>query len=146
MKEGTKTTLIIIGALGVVGTAVYITIQAPKKAAMIKTINDILDAKIKDPNASNSGQNVITADALSKLPTGNFPLKVGDSNQKVYALQQALNKNYGSTLDLDGKFGQGLYKELCSKYFNYGCTLLGISVYDRTIEQTDFDAINTHKN
>ena len=146
MKEGTKTTLIIIGALGVVGTAIYITVQAPKKAAMIKSINDILDGKVKDPNAISSGQNIISADALSKLPVGNFPLAVGDSNQKVYALQQALNKNYGSTLDLDGKFGQGLYKELCSKYFNYGCSVLGISTYDRKIEQTDFDAINTHKN
>lgn len=145
MNQSTKNGFLITGSLAIMGTAIYIIIQAPKKKAMIQKINDILDAKIKDPNSSMA-QNIISSDALSKLPAGNFPLKVGDANQKVYALQQALNKNYGTSLDLDGKFGQGLYKVLCDKYFDYGCSVLGKSVYDRKIESTDFESINNHKN
>ena len=145
MKDGAKETLIVAGTLAIVGVGIYIVLQAPKKTAMIQKINDILDAKIKDPNAG-VGQTIISATSLAALPAGNFPLKVGDANQKVYALQQALNKNYGTNLDLDGKFGQGLYKVLCDKYFDYGCSVLGLPVYTRKIESTDFDAINNHKN
>lgn len=149
MEQKTKNIILITGALAVVGTGIYIAVRAPIKKAMAQKINDILDAKIKDPNQS-VGQTIISATDLAKLPVGNFPLKVGDANQKVYALQQALNRNYGTSIDLDGKFGQGLYKVLCDKYFNYGCSLIGLGIpintYTRKIESTDMDAINNHKN
>lgn len=145
MEQKTKNIIMITGAVAIMGTAIFIVINGPKKKKLAQKINDILDAKIVDPNKP-AGQAIISSADMAKLPVGNFPLKVGDANQKVYALQQALNRNYGTSLDLDGKFGQGLYKVLCDKYFNYGCTVLGKAIYDRKIESSDMDAINNHKN
>ncbi len=138
-----KEQYIALGVVLILGATAVIVVNRDKKKKQIKIINDILDAKSA---SSNSGQKVISKTDYDKLPAGNFPLKIKDKNKKVYDLQQALNRNYGTNLDLDGSFGQGLYKTLCDKYFNYGCTVLGVPVYTRTIEQTDFDTIKSHKN
>ncbi len=124
-----------------VGTGIFIAVNRKKKTAQIKVINDILDQKV-----ATAGQKQIPAEQIAALPDGKWPVKIGDKSKKVLALQQALNRNYGTTVDVDGSFGQGLYKALCDKYFNYGCTVLGAPVYVRQIEQSDFDQINTHKN
>lgn len=135
----------IIGTVAVLSVITYVVLRRNKNKILIKEINDILDSKVKDPNAP-TGQVIISQVELKKLPVGNFPLKVGDKNQKVYALQQALNKNYGTNISLDGKFGVELYKILCDKYFNYGCTVVGIAnTYYRTISSVDFDEISKHK-
>jgi hypothetical protein len=135
----------IIGTVAVLSVITFVVLRRNKNKILIKEINDILDSKVKDPNAP-TGQVIISQVELKKLPVGNFPLKVGDKNQKVYALQQALNKNYGTNISLDGKFGVELYKILCDKYFNYGCTVVGaVNLYYRTISSVDFDEISKHK-
>jgi hypothetical protein len=136
----------IVGTVAVLSVITFIVLRRNKNKIIIKEINDILDSKVKDPNAP-TGQVIISQADLKKLPVGTFPLKVGDKNQKVYALQQALNKNYGTNISLDGKFGVELYKILCDKYFNYGCSIVGIAnTYTRTISSANFDEISKHKN
>ena len=50
-------------------------------------------------------------------------------------------------ISLDGKFGVELYKILCDKYFNYGCSVVGVvNMYKRTISSANFDEISKHKN
>ena len=124
----------------------FVIIRRRKNKKLIKDINDILDAKVKDPNAPQ-GQIILSNEELKKLPVGNFPLKVGDKNQKVGALQTILNKNYGTKISVDGKFGVELYKILCDKYFIYGCSVLGVAnMYKRTITSSDFDEMSKHTN
>lgn len=138
----------IVGTIAVLSVITFIVVRRNKNKILIGQINDILESKVKDPNAP-TGQVIISQTDLKKLPIGNFPLKVGDKNQKVYALQQALNKNYGTSISLDGKFGVELYKILCDKYFNIGCSIFGIggtNMYKRTISSADFDAILKYKN
>lgn len=138
----------IIGTVAVLSVITFIVIRRNKNKILMNQINDILDSKIKDPNAP-LGQVIISQVEFKKLPIGTFPLKVGDKNQKVYALQVALNKNYGTNISLDGKFGVELYKILCDKFFNYGCTIIpfgGVNIYKRKIDSTDFDEILKHKN
>jgi len=123
-----------------IGAIIYIINKRKKNEVVIKQIIAILDGKAEDPsNPKMGGQVVINPTELSKLPNGNYPLKIGDKNKKVYALQQLLNTNFGSNLDLDGKFGQGMYSVLCDKYW----TFCGISIgsYKRTISQSDVDEI-----
>jgi len=138
----------IVGTIAVLSVITFIVVRRNKNKILINQINDILDSKVKDPNAP-TGQVIISQADLKKLPIGNFPLKIGDKNQKVYALQQALNKNYGTNISLDGKFGVELYKILCDNYFNWGCTVIpfgAVNIYKRTISSADFDAISKHKN
>ena len=136
----------IVGTVAVLSVITFILIRRNKNKILIKQITDILDSKIKDPNAPQ-GQVILSKEELNKLPVGNFPLKVGDKNQKVGALQTMLNKNYGTKISVDGKFGVELYKILCDKYFNYGCSIVGIAnTYTRTISSADFDEISKHKN
>jgi hypothetical protein len=136
----------IIGTLAVLSVITFVVLRRNKNKILIKEINDILDSKIKDPNAP-LGQVVLSPIEISKLPVGTYPLKVGDKNQKVAGLQKMLNQNYGTRISVDGKFGVELYKLLCDKYFNYGCTVVGLgNIYKRTISATDFDEISKHKN
>lgn len=136
----------IVGTVAVLSVITFIVIRRNKNKILIKQITDILDSKIKDPSAPQ-GQVILSKEELNKLPVGNFPLKVGNQNQKVGALQTMLNKNYGTKISVDGKFGVELYKILCDKYFNYGCSIVGIAnTYTRTISSADFDEISKHKN
>lgn len=123
-----------------IGAIIYVINNKKKNEVIIKQIISILDGKAEDPsNPKMGGQVVISPNDVSKLPNGNYPLKIKDKNKKVLALQQLLNTNFGSNLDLDGKFGQGMYSVLCDKYW----TVCGasIGVYGRTISQSDVDEI-----
>ena len=42
---------------------------------------------------------------------------VHSRSQKVFELQRALNQKYGTSIDLDGKFGQSTASALCKHYF-----------------------------
>lgn len=152
----TKQKIIIgVSSAVVLGTVIFILINRSNKEKAAKLINDILDAKVTDPNASNSGQVVINKTAYDALPAGNFPLKVGDKNKKVYAVQMALNKTFGSSIDLDGKYGESTFVTMCSKIWNTGvftskytdCYDTGLSgVTRKSITQADYDKIILHKN
>ena len=136
----------ILGTVAILSVVAFVVIRRNRNKVLIMEINDILDSKVKDPN-SPSGQVIISQTDMNKLPVGNFPLKIGDKNQKVGALQKMLNLNYGTKISVDGKFGVELYKILCGKYFNYGCSVLGVAnTYTRTISSADFDEISKHKN
>ena len=136
----------MVGGAVVLSTIVFVLIRRNKNAIMIKQINAILDGKKREEGAP-SGQIILTNQQASQLPIGSFPLKVGDKNRKVYDLQMNLNRNYGTQISADGKFGTELYKILCDKFWNYGCTVLGIAnMYYRTISSADFDEIAKHKN
>jgi len=136
----------IIGTVAVLSVITFVVLRRNKNKILIKEINDILDSKVKDPNAP-TGQVILSQADINKLPVGTFPLKVKDKNQKVAGLQKMLNLNYGTQISVDGKFGVELYKILCDKYFNYGCTVVGLAnLYNRTITSSDFDEISKHKN
>lgn len=135
---------IIAGSVAVVGTTTWILINRHNKQKKEKQIMDILNGKIADPNSGGS-QTVISQADASKLPDGYFPLKRGDKNKKVLALQQALNKAYGTSISLDGQFGKETYDILCSKYFSFCApTSLGLSA-SRTIGASDFESIQNVK-
>lgn len=130
-------------AIGV-GAIVYMFINKRKNTKLVEEINEILDGQKEDPSKKpDGGQVVLGKTDYDKLPVGKFPLKIGDKNKKVYDLQKYLNANYGSNLDLDGKFGQGMYSVLCNNFW----TLCGTSVgyYGRSISQSDFDEIKNYR-
>lgn len=136
----------IIGTVAVLSVITFVVLRRNKNKILIKEINDILDSKVKDPNAP-TGQLIISQAEINKLPVGTFPLKVGSINQKVAGLQKMLNLNYGTQISVDGKFGTELYKILCDKYWYYGCSVVGLAnIYYRTISSADFDEISKHKN
>ena len=135
----------IIGTVAVLSVITFVVLRRNKNKILIKEINDILDSKVKDPNAP-TGQVIISQAEINKLPVGTFPLKVGSINQKVAGLQKMLNLNYGTQISVDGRFGTELYKILCDKYWNYGCSVVGLNIYKRTISSADFDEISKHKN
>jgi hypothetical protein len=143
LKTKNKTyTLAIIGAVMVVGAISYIAYRRNSNKKIIGEINDILDGTATDPNNKPQGGEIILSQTdYNSLPAGSFPLKIGDKNKKVYDMQKNLKANYGSNLDLDGKFGVGTYSVICDKYFTIPC----VKGYYRNISQTNFDEIKNHK-
>ncbi len=129
----TRNKNIIIASSLVGGIILYILVNKHIKNKEIEKILSIVDGTTTAP-----GQNAIPKSEYDLLLEGNFPLKLADKNKKVYVLQQNMNTKYGSNLDLDGKFGQGLYNALCENYWWKPC-LPGVYIYD--IEQSDFDEI-----
>lgn len=137
----TKNEKIIYGVgLGLVALTVYVVINRKRKAKEIKAINDILDAKVPDPN-KEGGQVIIQKSVYDKLPDGQFPLKLGDKSKKVFDLQQALNIKYGTSIDQDGKFGQSTATALCKHYKPYCFT----DIQSRLLEVTNEDLTNIKK-
>lgn len=140
-----KNIYIIIGAALVTGVVVHVIVRRKKNQKMIDQIHNILDGTASDPSKSkSSGQVEVPQSMIEKLPAGNFPLKIGDKNRKVYDLQVTMNRVYGSNLDTDGKFGQGLYSALCDKYWSVCGSSVGY--YGREISQKDYDAIKATTN
>jgi hypothetical protein len=122
------------------GVIIYIANRRKKNQAAIENINKILEGAVPDPSKPKGSGQVIVPDAdINKLPVGRFPLKVGDKNRKVYDLQKIMNQVYNANLDLDGRFGQGMYSVLCSKYWSLCGSSFGY--YGREISQSDFDEI-----
>lgn len=111
--------LAIVGGVLAISVITFVIIRRRKNAKLIKDINDILDAKVKDPNQTGS-QTIITPAQLNALPKGNFPLKIGDKNQKVYDVQMALNRKYGSGINADGVYGESTFQSMCSNVWNKG--------------------------
>ena len=108
---------IALGLTLVVGTAAFIVIKKRSNAKKIKAINDILDG-----NKAEAGQNVITKEALAKLPIGLYPISYGAKNQKVAEIQRLLNKKFQSGIDVDGSYGQTTFDSLCKNVWNTGWT------------------------
>lgn len=136
MKNHAKiNSTVVITSIIVFGVVVYVIVNKIIKNKEMSKIIDIIDG-----NTTEDGEPI--KDIIKTLPIGNFPLKIGDKNQKVYMLQKNLNNAYGTSLDLDGKFGQGLYNALCDKYWTLPCIPF---VYNRDIEQSDFDSIKNYK-
>jgi hypothetical protein len=111
--------LAIVGGVVALSVITFVIIRRRKNAKLIKDINDILDAKIPDPNQTNSGGIIPPAEAKA-LAEGNFPLKIGDKNKKVYDVQMALNKKFGSGIKVDGKYGESTFQSMCSNVWNKG--------------------------
>ena len=109
---------IIAGAV-VISLITFVVIRRNKNKKLIKELNDILDAKIPDPNQTNSGGVISPAEAKA-LAEGNFPLKIGEKNKKVYDVQMALNKKFGSGIKVDGKYGESTFQSMCSNVWNKG--------------------------
>ena len=134
-------TLTYIGGALIIGTVWYIVSKRNSNALKVAEINKILDGSKQDPSAQQGGGQVVIEKALyDKLPTGNFPLKAGQKNKKIYDLQKYLNQNYGSNVDLDGVFGQGTADALNSKFWSWH-----VPGYIRDVSQADFDEIKAHK-
>ncbi len=154
---------ITIGAATTVilSTVIFLIINRKRKIAKAKEIKDIVHANIKDPSQTNAGQVIIKSSDLASLPDGKFPIKIGDKSKKVYAMQQALNKTYGTSIDLDGKYGESTFVTLCSNLWDKGvlssyeasCIDHGVPTLAnptgrtrRMITQKDYDAVVSHHN
>ena len=66
-----------------IGAIIYVINNKKKNEVIIKQIIAILDGKAEDPsNPKMGGQVVISPNDVSKLPNGNYPLKIKDRNKK----------------------------------------------------------------
>jgi len=118
MKKLTKPQIYaIVGGVMALSVITFVIIRRRKNKKLIKDINDILDAKVKDPNQTGT-QTVLPPSEVAKLPVGNFPLAIGDKNQKVHAVQMALNRKFGSGIDADGKYGESTFVSMCKNLWN----------------------------
>lgn len=126
----------------VVGAIVFLIINRNKKKKMIDQINALLDGNVPD-----QGQKVISDTDYAALPTGTFPIKIGQKNKKVYDIQKALNQFKGSHLDLDGVYGESTWKVICDKWWTVCRDLTPGKTFGdrRNITQTDYDAIVNNK-
>jgi len=123
----------IIGGLSVAGLAItFLLINNKRKNKMYKQINDTLDGKTSDSTYA-------VAD-LTKMPDAKFPLKIGSYGKQVAQVQLALNKKFGTNLDVDGKYGENLSDALCSNVFNL-CTGVQLQARKYTLSQSDYDTI-----
>lgn len=129
-------------AIALAITTVFILVNRAKKKKQIKEINDILDAKKADPN-QEGGQVIIAKTEYDKLPDGRFPLKFGDKNKKVYELQKNLKRNYGLTIDLDGRLGASTAEALCGKIWKTCYT--DIQARNYSVSQDDFNKVKNYR-
>jgi LPXTG-motif cell wall-anchored protein len=145
MKKLTKQQwYMVAGGVVAISLITFIVIRRRKNKKTIKQINDILDSKVKDPNAASEGQTIISEVQRAKLPDGRFPLKFASVSKKVYDLQKLLNKKYALNIDLDGKFGQSTASALCKNYFSTCFTDVQSRLYEVT--EDDFKKLSTSAN
>ncbi len=107
-------------AVVLLGLTAYIIWNKQQKKKDIQYIYDVLNGAVADPSAG-PGQRVLTKSEASSLPDGTFPLKFGQKNKKILALQQALNKKYSSGIDADGRYGISTANSICKNYL-FACT------------------------
>lgn len=105
-------------AIALIGLTGYIIWNKHEKKKDIKYINDVLDGAVADPTTGGA-QKIITPTQAAALPDGIFPIKFGDKNKKVLALQQALNRKYQSGIDQDGRAGISTYNSICKNYLTF---------------------------
>ena len=156
MKLSKKNIYIGIGLIASVSAIVYIINRRKKNEKTIQQIKDILDQKIKDPN-TGGGQKIILKNEYDALPIGQYPIKFGDKNKRVYEIQIMLNKKFGTSIDLDGKYGNSTYQVLCDKVWSnwytvgdcYELTKTSPTTKNPTglirryIEQKDYEAVKS---
>jgi len=154
MKLSKKNIYIGIGLIASISAIVYIIKRKKDNQKIIQQIKDILDQKIKDPN-TGGGQKVILKNEYDALPLGQYPIKYGEKNKRVYDIQRMLNKKYGTSIDLDGIYGNSTYDVLCDKVWSswwsigdcYELTKTSPTTKNPTglirryIQQKDYDAI-----
>lgn len=121
----------------IAGGITFILIKKFSNKRKIAEIYEILEGK------KASGGQVIDTAGIANLPDGQFPLRFGNKNKKVAELQRALNVRYGSSLDIDGKFGTSTASVLCKNYFSTCFDSIQVVNLPSTYEitQTDFDKI-----
>ena len=127
-----KAVKIFVFAL-VISVVSYIIYMRDVKSKEVKLIMDVLNGDKTADGKSTSG-----TDYLS-LPAGEFPLKLGDKNQKVFDVQRAINSKYGTNLTLDGKFGDNTARALCKNVYAFCYTDVQARHY--TVSNTDYDTI-----
>lgn len=117
MKVSKRKLYIGLGLAAIVGASAYIYIRRKKNGVKIQQINDILDQKVADPQ-TGGGQKVILKSEYDALPMGQYPIKFGQKNKRVYEIQKMLNKKFGTSIDLDGVYGESTWKVLCDKVWS----------------------------
>ncbi len=117
--ENRKKIIITVSILTVAGIAAFVIIRRKKNKIAIQAINDILDSKVADPNQSGT-QVIIPKSEYDKLPAGKFPIRFGDKGKLVYNIQVLINRKYGTTIALDGKYGDSTFQAMCSNVWNAG--------------------------
>lgn len=120
--------------LGLVALGTYLVIMRGKKQKELQKLRDILKGAKPDPNKP-AGQVILTPEKLAALPDGKFPIKIGEVNKKIFALQQALNRAYGTNIDADGKYGDSTFQAMCSNVWNTGLIKYTVG-YEACIEHT----------
>jgi hypothetical protein len=154
MKLSKRNIYIGIGLLASIGGVIYIINRRKKNEKIIQQVKDILDQKVADPN-TGGGQKVILKNEYEALPIGQYPIKFGQKNKRVYEIQKMLNKKFGTSIDLDGKYGESTWNALCDKVWSswykvgecYELTKTSPSqsnptgLVKRYIQQADYEAI-----
>lgn len=152
MKLTRRNIYITTGGTLVLGSLIWILVSRHNKKKKIKIIHDILDGFKSDP--TGTGNAVMNQEDYKNLPVGNFPLKIGDKNKKVYEVQKLLNQKFGTSVDLDGKYGEQLWEAMCNKIWNtsfYTTQVVSCYEYDfgkakrRDITASDYEKIRNFK-
>jgi hypothetical protein len=118
----------------------YLIYNRNKKQKQIKLIYDIIDSNV----ASAGVPSTLTQVQVKALPMGQFPLKLGQQNQLVFNLQQALNKNFNAGIVQDGKFGDSTAKAMCKHVYNFCFT--DIQARNFTVDNNDYNKALKLKN
>lgn len=145
--------VVILSAVGLLllSTSAFIAIRRSRNNKKVEQINDIIDGETKDPSNNGGGQVVLKSSEYELLPNGTFPIKLGAKNKKIFDLQKNANANYGTSLDVDGAYGDATYNFMCDKvwssYYKIGeCYEYNNPLSDRRyIRQEDFDEVKNHK-
>jgi hypothetical protein len=154
MRVSKRNLYVGIGVAAIVGVVTYVVIRRKNNANKIQQINDILDQKVQDPN-TGAGQKIIQKSEYDKLPMGQYPIKFGQKNKRVYEIQKMLNRKYGTSIDLDGRYGESTWNALCDKLWSswykvgecYELTKTSptqsnpTGLIKRYIQQKDFEAL-----
>ena len=154
MRVSKRNLYVGIGVAAIVGVVVYVNVRRKNNQKKIQMINDILDQKVQDPN-TGAGQKIIQKSEYDKLPMGQYPIKFGEKNKRVYEIQKMLNRKYGTSIDLDGRYGESTWNVLCDKlwssWFKVGecyeltktrpTTSNPTGLIKRFIQQKDFEAL-----
>lgn len=117
MKVSKRNLYVGIGLALTIGGIVYVVNRRKKNERKIQQIKDIIDQKVADPN-TGGGQKIILKSEYDALPMGQYPIKFGQRNKRVYEIQKMLNRKYGLSIDLDGRYGESTWNALCDKLWS----------------------------
>ena len=143
MKQEHAKIALILGSGLLSSIASYAATTRVKNTNEINNINSIIAGY---GTTGANGQNLVQVDPTT-LPAGSFPLNFGDSNQLVYNMQLAINKNASgdfpnSNLSVTGTFDQATADILCSDYFDSCFSWYPDAIKENySIQQTDYNTI-----